>query len=116
MTRAAGLSPFRFRDGRLMVENVALTDLSAALEGREDGVPRDDPRGAPLERLSHLGEVDTLELQPAVDEREGLQPPAQASSSRRSARRSSIRPWIWHTRDSEMPSRSPMALSVSPSK
>jgi hypothetical protein len=34
VTRAAGLSPFRFRDGRLMVENVALTDLSAALEGR----------------------------------------------------------------------------------
>jgi len=34
VTRAPSLSPFRFRDGRLVLENLVLAELAAALDGR----------------------------------------------------------------------------------
>jgi hypothetical protein len=34
VTRAPSLSPFRFRDGRLVLENLALAELATALDGR----------------------------------------------------------------------------------
>jgi len=34
MAGAPSVAPFRFRDGRLLIESVALADLAAALEGR----------------------------------------------------------------------------------
>ena len=85
MTRAAGLSPFRFRDGRLVIENVALDDLAAALDGRAAWVLGHRALAGALKRGLRLGGGAVAVPVSALGPREALTLAAQAGCWARAA-------------------------------